>query len=179
MFIHPPSTESSNLPAASRAQVQPQVVVMAPANRQTVWWVMAVLLAVIATALVLRLDEALLAKSALAQTTGTGKFSPDKQYIYAFTGQLTSKSYGLFMLDMDTSTLWCYEMQKSRDDQLRMKLVAARSWLFDRYLEEFNVLDPKPGAVRLMVEQQRSQGEVPDQAPGKTSHAPLFPEGGK
>jgi len=38
-----------------------------------------------------------------------------------------------------------------------MKLVAARSWLWDRFLEEFNVSDPVPGAVRAMVEQQKSQ----------------------
>ena len=68
--------------------------------------------------------------------------------IYAFTGQLTSKSYGLFMLDVDSGTVWCYEFQRAANGEPQMKLVAARSWISDRYLEEFNVADPVPSAVQ-------------------------------
>ena len=45
---------------------------------------------------------------------------------------------------------------QSFPDDLQMKLVSSRSWLYDRYLEEFNVGEPIPAAVRAMVQQQRS-----------------------
>ena len=47
-------------------------------------------------------------------------------------------------------------MPRGQSGEPQMKLVAARSWIYDRYLEEFNVAEPVPGAVRAMVEQQRS-----------------------
>jgi len=165
---------------ASAPEVEPQVVVTLPAGRQTVWWVMTLVLAVIATALVMRWDESMLARSAAAQPTGvSGVPQAGARGIYAFAGQLTSRSYGLFMMDVDTGTLWCYEMQKGASGQLQMKLVAARSWIFDRYLEEFNVADPIPGAVRLMVQQQRSHREDVGEMGGKPGPAnvPALPEG--
>jgi hypothetical protein len=147
------------------------MVLTAPAGRQTVWWVMTVVLAVIGTALVMRLDDALFDRSALAQPATPG-VSPmaGARGIYAFTGQLTAKSYGLFMLDVDTGTIWCYELARARDSEMRLKLVAARSWIFDRHLEEFNVAGPTPSEVRVMVQRQTSHaasaGSVPGAAPG-------------
>lgn len=151
---------------------RPAVVVVREGGRQTVWWVIAVLLAVIASALVLRLDEGRLVRSAMAQTEGSGGGLVGARGIYAFSGQLTSRTFGVFMLDVDTGTIWCYELDKASNDELLLRLVAARTWTSDRYLEEFNVADPVPGAVRMMVQQQRSirqnQVEVPvTSAPAK------------
>jgi hypothetical protein len=132
------------------------VVLIDGSRRQTVWWVIAISLAVIATALINRWDGTWLSRAALAQAGFSGGApSAGARGIYAFTGQLGAKDYGLFMLDVDTGTVWCYEMARSRDGQLQLQLVAARSWIFDRFLEEFNVAKPTPSEVQLMVRQQR------------------------
>ena len=123
---------------------------------QTVWWILAILLAVIATTLIMRFDEGRLTNSVYAQA---GSEQLGARGIYAFTGQLTGKSYGLFMMDVDRGTVWCYEFQRGPHGQPQMKLVAARSWIWDRFLEEFNVAEPVPGDVRLMVEQQKSHNQ--------------------
>lgn len=139
---------------------RPVVIVQPSSGRQTVLWVIAVLLAIIATALVSRFDNALVSQ-AVAQYGGTSA-SPavGARGIYAFTGQLGAKDYGLFMMDVDSGTVWCYEMARGRDGGLQLQLVAARSWIFDRFLEEFNVAKPTPGEVQLMVRQQRGQAAV-------------------
>ena len=145
------------------------VVVVHSGSRQAASWVIVVLLAVIATALVMRLDEGRLMRSAMAQTEGPGDGLVGARGIYAFSGQLTLKSFGLFMLDVDTGTIWCYELSKGTNDELLLRLVAARSWTSDRYLEEFNVADPVPGAVRMMVEQQRAMRQSQVDAPVTTA----------
>lgn len=139
----------------------PRVVFIDSGGRQTVWWVIAVALAVIATALISRWDAVSLSRAAVAQAGASG--GPPvagARGIYAFTGQLGAKDYGLFMLDVDTGTVWCYEMARNREGQLQLQLVAARSWIFDRFLEEFNVAKPTPGEVQLMVRQQRGNAAV-------------------
>lgn len=153
--------------AGEASGAQPaQVVVVAPGGRHTVWWVLSVLLAVIATALVTRNDHSAWLQTALAQSAGGNMVAPaGARGIYAFTGQLTAKSYGLFMMDVDSGTVWCYEMLRGPNNDVQMKLVAARSWIFDRYLEEFNVADPIPSAVRAMV-QQRQAAERQAEAAG-------------
>ena len=121
-----------------------RIVVVAAGGRQTLGWVIAVLLAVIATALVMRLDDASFLRSTMAQTGPTGGGpAAGARSIYAFTGQLDGKSYGLFMMDVDSGTIWCYEIAKGQPGMgSSLRLVAARSWIFDRYLEEFNVAAP-------------------------------------
>ncbi|MFQ5491770.1 MAG: hypothetical protein ACE5GE_13710 [Phycisphaerae bacterium] len=122
-------------------------------------WVMAISLAVIATCLVLRLDEPLTDR-ALAQPVAQS----GARGIFAFTGQLSKTTYGVFMVDVDTSTLWCYEVLPGKP---LLKLLAARSWKYDRFLEDLNG-DPEmsPEVIEELVEQQRrrklqSMGGVP------------------
>ncbi len=148
----PPDQASEALPT-ERVRV---VYVSAP-NRQTGIWIIAVLLAVIATAAVLRWDDASLTRSAWAQALNPGAGpGAGARGIYAFTGQIDARSFGLFMLDVDSGTIWCYELVRNRPTEPAfIRLVAARSWIYDRYLEEFNVASPTPGEVRQLVEQQR------------------------
>ncbi len=136
-------------PSEHRTTLEDRVIVVPAAGGQTVQWVIAGLLAVIALILVTRWDGGGLTPSAHAQA------SPrvGARGIYAFTGQLSKTTYGLFMMDVDSSTIWCYEfVPQSR----RLRLVAARSWHVDRYLEEFNVDSPTPAEVAELVEKQRS-----------------------
>lgn len=127
------------------------VVVVHPAPARAVWWVIAVSLMVIATCLVLRLD-ARLAPVAYGQSTSAA----GARGVFAFTGQMSKNTFGLFMVDVDTATVWCYEFIGR--DQGRLRFAAARSWRWDRYLESHN-LDPdspSPKEVEQMVELERA-----------------------
>jgi hypothetical protein len=115
-----------------------------------VWWILAGALVVIALAIVTRpagLDVGLLGGAAHAQTTAAGA-----RGVFAFSGQLTKSTYGVFLVDVDTMTIWTYEFQPQKEC---LKLAAARTWRYDRYLENHNVCDLPPEAVEEMVEQQR------------------------
>jgi hypothetical protein len=169
-----PDLASSGTGRAVDAAIQGHpapVVVVHSGSRQAASWVTVVLLAVIATALVMRLDEGRLMRSAMAQTESPGAGLVGARGIYAFSGQLTLKTFGLFMLDVDTGTIWCYELSRGTNDELLLRLVAARNWTSDRYLEEFNVADPVPGAVRMMVQQQRAMRQTQVETPAATAPA--------
>ncbi len=123
-------------------------VVAAPKRPQTVSWVIAISLAVIAVASVLRIDQPLL-PPALGQT-GT---QAGARGIFAFSGQLTARTYGLFMVDVDAGTIWCYEYQNSNQ---KLRLLAGRSWLNDKFLANYNCEEPSPQAVADIVEAERA-----------------------
>lgn len=147
------NTTSQQLVSGSPGAAAP--VILQPARGQAVWWVIAFLLGVIATAMLTQRNDPwsrVLAQS--SNLSGVGA-----RGIYAFTGQISAKSYGLFMMDVDSGTVWCYELDRGTTGEPVLKLVAARSWIFDRFLEEFNVADPIPSKVAAMVKQQRSQRE--------------------
>ena len=130
------------------ADLAAPVTLAQPRRSQGPAWVIAISLAVIATCLVLRLD---------GPSTGQVLAQPVAQSgargIFAFTGQLSKSTYGVFMVDVDTTTLWCYEVLPAKP---LLKLLAARSWKYDRYLENLNG-DPEmsPEVIEELVEQQR------------------------
>ena len=72
--------------------------------------------------------------------------------MFAFTGQLSSDSYGVFMVDVDAGTIWCYRYVSNKN---LLKLVAARDWKYDRYLENFST-EPSPEFIKEELEQQRA-----------------------
>jgi len=151
---------SENRPDAAESPTSsnsPQVIYVQSARHPPVLWIIAGLLAVIAVVLVFRGEGSSPLSVALAQPAVPSRAGLEgARGIYAFTGQLNARSYGLFMLDVDSGTVWCYEIQSTgAKGEPRLKLVAARSWIFDRYLEEFNTGEPIPSEVREMVQQQR------------------------
>ncbi len=109
-------------------------------------WLIGISLAVIAVCMVLRFEA-----------VGTEAFAQPVSHagargVFAFTGQLSKNSYGVFMVDVDAMTVWCYEYVSGKNE---LKLVAGRSWIFDRYLEDFNCAEPSPAAIEHYVEQAR------------------------
>ena len=72
--------------------------------------------------------------------------------IFAFSGQLSKGSHGIFMVDVDAMTLWVYEYLPQKGC---LRLAAARTWRYDRYLENHNLCDLPPEVVEAMVERQR------------------------
>jgi hypothetical protein len=121
------------------------------ARSQTVYWVIVLLLAVIATALWLQPHEPWL-PSALAQNQALA----GARGVFAFTGPLARDQYGLFMIDVDQGTIWCYAFD-SVGGTAKLRLIAARTWLYDRYLQDFNCAAPDFRTVQKLVSQQRAE----------------------
>lgn len=105
---------------------------------------MAVSLALIAAVLLLREGGQ---DVALAQSVN----SSAARGVFAFTGELTKGTHGVFMVDVDAGTIWCYEFVPGKR---KLRLVAARDWRFDRYLENFET-EPPPEVVQEILEEQR------------------------
>jgi hypothetical protein len=85
--------------------------------------------------------------------------------IMAFTGQIDKEIYGIMMVDVDAGTLWVYQYRKAGN---QLKLLAARSWLYDRYLEEYNCSQPTPSEVAQLIASQQQKGQSnPTTAPAE------------
>ena len=122
---------------------------VASRRTHTAQWIIAVLLAFIAGMLWSRdprggLSTAVAQNSPLMGARG----------VYAFTGQLDQNSFGLFMLDIEQGTVWCYEIERNQGVR-KLRLITARSWVYDRYLHEFNCAEPTFSEVQELVETQR------------------------
>ena len=129
----------------------PEPNMVASPKTHTAHWITAVLLAFIAGVLWSQaphggVPQAFAQNSALMGARG----------VYAFTGQLDQNSFGLFMLDIEQGTVWCYELDRSQGHR-QLRLIAARSWVYDRYLHEFNCAEPTYEAVQELVELQRKR----------------------
>lgn len=119
-----------------------------PRRSSTVAWIIAVLLALIAGSLLTQRPAPWgVAGPAFGQTPMAGA-----KGIFAFTAPLDKNKHGLFMMDADAGNIWCYEYVGATR---KLRLVAARSYLYDRYLEDYMNEEPLPEQVRLMLERQR------------------------
>ncbi len=119
-----------------------------------VFWVIAAALVVMATALASRSD-----RSAGGGTPAEGGVAWGQAVtgggargVFAFSGQLSRGTYGVYMVDVDAMTIWVYEYLPQKGC---LRLAAARTWRYDRYLENHNICDLPPGIVERMVEEQR------------------------
>jgi hypothetical protein len=86
--------------------------------------------------------------AALGQTSG----GLGARGVFAFSGQLSKGTSGVFIVDTDTMTICAYEYT---DQKSCLRLAACRTWRYDRYLENYNVCDLPPDAVEQMIEEQR------------------------
>jgi hypothetical protein len=122
--------------------------------------VIAASLVVIATTLILRSDTYPTRGLAFGQPVSSG----GARGLFAFSGQLSKGTFGVYMVDVDAMTTWVYEYLPQKGC---LRLAAARTWRYDRYLEDYNVCGPPPDAVERMVEDQRqyriqaSENEMP------------------
>ena len=109
-------------------------------------WLIGISLAVIAASMVVSNGEVVSPACAQSVTQAGARG------VFAFTGKLSENSFGLFMVDVDAMTIWCYEYLSGSKE---LRLVAARSWMYDRYLENFNCLSPSPSEVEKIVQLER------------------------
>jgi len=68
--------------------------------------------------------------------------------------QIEREKYGLAMVDMVNQTLWIYELNSIGPAHNRLRLLAARSWQYDRLLKQYNTAEPKPEQVRMLLEEE-------------------------
>jgi hypothetical protein len=140
-----------------------------------VHWIIALLLAVIATGLWLRPAGLTLPNAAFGQQPPLA----GARGVFAFTGPIERDQYGLFMLDVDQGTIWCYAFENVAGTS-KLRLVAARTWVYDRYLQDFNCAAPDFRTVQKLVAQQRAQpggtntGATPENPPEE--RPPRLPE---
>jgi hypothetical protein len=91
--------------------------------------------------------------------------------VFAVPVQIARDSYGLVMVDTAAQTLWVYEMNSRGPAFNRLRLLAARSWRYDRLLQQYNTGEPTPEQVRTLVEnlgplqQERVPGIPPSSGP--------------
>ena len=140
----PPPTNRGESPDEGRSA--------APAPLRTlphpVFWVIAAALVVIAMTLVIRTDRPALVNPAFGQAVVTG----GARGVFAFSGQLSKSTYGVYVVDVDAMTVWLYEYLPQKGC---LRLAGARTWRYDRYLENHNICDLPPEVVEQMVEDQR------------------------
>ncbi len=139
-----------------------------PRQNQTVLWIIAILLAIIATALIVRPNSPFQLQAAYGDSRMVGANG-----IFAFTGQIDRNSYGLFMMDVDNNNIWCYQYVPSTG---KMRLVAARSFLYDKLLEDYNGGGPTVSDVQKMLDDQRAaQRRINGGGSGSSTAQPLNP----
>ncbi len=111
-------------------------------------------LAAIAVCLVFRVDER--GGQVFAQPTGMG----GARGVFAFTGQLSKDAYGVYMVDVDAGTIWCYRYNAGKNV---LQLVAARDWRYDRYLPN-HATEPPPEVIKEQLERIRAAALRPEAA---------------
>ena len=75
--------------------------------------------------------------------------------------QIGRESYGLAMVDTVGQTLWIYELNSRGPAHSRLNLLAARSWRYDRLLEQYNTAEPKPEQVKMLLENLGQMQKTP------------------
>ncbi len=142
-----PDSPPTGRSAAPGDAARPIVVYQVRAARPTGLWLIAAGLAAIALLLLMRSGPPGL-PAALAQNTLVGS-----RGLHAFTGQLDRDTYGLFMMDVDSGNVWVYEYVPRKRT---LKLVAARSFIYDRYLDNYNCDEPSPQQVEELLQRARN-----------------------
>ncbi len=127
-------------------------------------WLIVALLAVNALLMLVPPDRSWLGEALAQQAPMMGA-----RGVHAFPLQMSAKTYGICMMDVDAGTVWFYEYIPTTR---KLRLVSSRSWIFDRYLEEYNVEGLTPSEVGDLVSRQRSQRQ--QRQPGEPSPAPLL-----
>ena len=122
-----------------------------------------ILLAVIAACLLL--EAGLTVGAAQAQPLA----GADRK-VFAIAGQVAPDTHGIYLVDLEHGTICVYHYVPSTQ---RLKLLAARTFVYDVQLDDYNNEPPMlPQEVRRMVEQQRRLESIPA---GSPSSQPVGP----
>jgi len=114
-------------------------------------WLIVVLLAVIATCL---LFEVGFAASAARGQTGQATGAGSGKGTFAVAGQVTPETYGLYLVDPANGTICVYQYLPGTR---RLRLMAARTYIFDLQLDQYNT-EPPPREIKKLVAQHKRLG---------------------
>ena len=112
-------------------------------------WLIVILLGLIAGCLLAELVASV--STASAQLTS----GASARGITAVAGQVTSDSYGLYLIDTENGTMAVYQWLPGIR---KLRLMAARNYEFDLKLDEYNSDDPSPSEIKQLVEQHDRLG---------------------
>ncbi len=77
--------------------------------------------------------------------------------------QIERDSFGVVLVDKVGQTMCVYELNRHGPAQNRLKLLAVRSWKYDRLLQQYNSAKPSPQQVKKILEdlakQQKKQNK--------------------
>jgi len=83
--------------------------------------------------------------------------------------QIDRDSYGLAMVDTIGQTMWIYELNNRGPAHSRLRLLAARSWRYDRMLQQYNTAEPKPEQIKELLGNMEQPRENLGEQPQKDS----------
>jgi len=66
--------------------------------------------------------------------------------------QIGRDSHGLAMVDTASQTLWIYKVNGEGPADNRLRLLAARSWRYDKLLQRYNTGEPNPEQVKMLLQ---------------------------
>ena len=116
-------------------------------------WLITSLLAVIAVCLLIEVGASTSIALAQANSSDTAG-QTDTDRLLAVAGQLSRDTYGLYLVDLDNTTICVYQyLPGKRTGMTELCLMAARSFAFDRRLEEYNT-KPSPREIKELIDQQ-------------------------
>jgi hypothetical protein len=103
------------------------------------------------------LDRAALAQMTPATPGGAGGTMLGARGIYMMPAQLGPTAFGVYLLDVDSQTICVY---RALPDTSHFRLMAARSFQHDRFLQDFNNEPLRPKEVQKLVQDQRQRLEL-------------------
>lgn len=122
-------------------------------RRPAARWLVVIFLAVIATCLLVELGfTSSAARGQIAggvQQSAAGRDGGKR--LFAVAGQVTKDTYGLYLVDLENDTICMYQYLPGTR---RLRLMAARTFIYDCQLDEYNT-EPLPREIKSLVEQHR------------------------
>ena len=120
-------------------------------------WLIVVFLAVVAALLAANLFFS--PAPAEAQTGSAGPTGPSA--LFAVAGQLAKDTYGLYLLDQGNGTICVYQFCADQRKVPKLRLVAARTFIYDRQLDSYNTEPPPKDVAKLVAEARRLRKAAP------------------
>lgn len=93
----------------------------------------------------------LLAAGSYHSSTKSGGETVENGRILVVPLQLERDKYGLAMVDTGLKTLWVYEIGRRAPVHQGLRLVAARTWEYDRLLQQLNNDEPTVEQVKTFL----------------------------
>ncbi|HPY77433.1 MAG TPA: hypothetical protein PLQ45_06280 [Anaerohalosphaeraceae bacterium] len=81
--------------------------------------------------------------------------------------QISRENQGIAMVDTRSKTIWVYELFDRQTGFKQIRLMAARTWEYDRLLNEWNSAEPTPQQIRNALENIHQQQMIEAIGPGE------------